>query len=70
MTSGGANNIEFFADVGRGFAGTSDGQGLPNPLGNRHLARAGGLLNVAVFEVAQNNLKSLRHKMSLSDSWA
>jgi hypothetical protein len=62
------DHVELLANVPQRLAATCDIEGLPDPLGNRHAARARQALNFPVFRVLENDLQSFSHDMSLYDS--
>ena len=48
--------------------GPCPSQSLPDPLGKGHAVSAGNVPNLVVLFLIQEDLKTLRHKNSLSDS--
>ena len=42
---------------------------LPHPFGNRHLPRACGTLNLAVFRIFEDDLQSFSHMLSIFESY-
>ena len=60
---------ELFPDAAQRLAAACEIQRLPDPLGDRHVARTRHALNLSILRILQNHLQSLSHSMSLFDSY-
>ncbi len=63
-----ADDFELPTDPAHRLTATCLSERLPDPFGNRHLPRARGALNLAVFRVLEDDLQSFSHNLSIFDS--
>jgi len=65
---GGTDDCQLLAHIAKRLTTMCLGEGLSNPFGDRHMARACGSSDPTILGVFEYDLESLRHTVSVSDS--